>query len=77
MRSLISCVVSATPPCSSRLATVSARDRIRVRSSPDGVYQIGELHARSWIWVGAGASIPNLAASYVVQRGVGISSTRA
>ena len=45
-----------------------------------GVYQIGELHARSWM-VGAtmssGGGMPSVAAWIVVQRGVGIASTRA
>ena len=44
-----------------------------------GVYQIGELQARSWVVIGTLGSILilNYAASYAVQRGVGISSTRA
>ena len=49
------------------------------RASAVGVYQIGELHARS-CWVAAttsGGAMPSLAAWIVVHRGVGISSTRA
>ena len=43
-----------------------------------GAYQIGELHARSWIVAGSppGIAMPSAAASRVLQRGVGISSTR-
>lgn len=39
-----------------------------------GVYQIGEDQARSWIEVGSpsGTSTPSALASYVDQRGVGI-----
>jgi len=44
-----------------------------------GVYQIGDVQARSWIVAGRpfGIGIPSATASYVLQRGVGISSTRA
>ena len=44
-----------------------------------GVYQIGLVYARSCVDVGApsGIGIPNRNASYVDQRGVGISLTRA
>ena len=43
-----------------------------------GVYQMGELHARSCMVAGKflGGSMPSSLASYVDQRGVGISSTR-
>ena len=42
-----------------------------------GLYQIGEVYARSWILAGTslGRSTPNIFASTVVHRGVGISST--
>ncbi len=44
-----------------------------------GAYQIGELHARSWMLIGSpsGTGTPRFAASIVLQRGVGISITRA
>ena len=44
-----------------------------------GAYQIGEVHARSWIVAGTPSSSgrPARAASNVLQRGVGISITRA
>jgi hypothetical protein len=44
-----------------------------------GVYQIGDVNARSCVVIGTFGSILTLkyAASYAVQRGVGISSTRA
>lgn len=44
-----------------------------------GEYQIGDDQARSWIVAGSpsGIAIPSRAASRVLQRGVGISSTRA
>ena len=44
-----------------------------------GLYQIDELQARSWMLAGSpfGMAMPNRAASMVLQRGVGISSTRA
>jgi hypothetical protein len=46
---------------------------------PQGVYQIGLVYARSWVDTGApfGIGTPNRNASIVVQRGVGISITRA
>ena len=50
-----------------------------LRASALGVYQMGEVQARSWS-VGAttsGGAMPSFAAWIVVQRGVGISSTRA
>jgi hypothetical protein len=45
----------------------------------DGVYQMGDVHARSWIVAGAllGIGKAFFIASSVLQRGVGISSVRA
>lgn len=50
----------------------------RVGYCDSGVYHIGEVYARSWCDEGtsSGRSTPKNAASYVVHRGVGISSTR-
>jgi len=50
-----------------------------LRASALGVYQIGELHARSWRVAAttSGGAMPSFAAWMVVQRGVGISSTQA
>src|SRR5215467_780024 len=70
--------VTATAPCFLRSATV-VPGLVAFRASALGVYQMGELHARSWS-VGAttsGGGTPSFAAWIVVQRGVGISSTRA
>ena len=49
------------------------------RAPADGMYQIGEDHARSWIVGGttSGGAMPSCLAWIVVQRGVGIYSTRA
>ena len=68
---------SATPPCFVSSATVVPRV-VALRASALGVYQIGEPQARSWI-VGdttSGGAMPSCLAWIVVQRGVGISSTR-
>src|SRR4030095_2903523 len=70
--------VSATAPFLARSATVVPRGAAR-RASALGVYQIGELQARSWS-VGAttsGGAMPSFAAWIVVQRGVGLSRTPA
>ena len=50
-----------------------------LRASALGVYQMGELHARSWMLTAttSGGGTPSCLAWIVVQRGVGISSTRA
>ncbi len=47
-------------------------------TQPAGVYQIGDVQARSWIETGSpfGTGTPRRAASIVLQRGVGISRTR-
>jgi len=47
-------------------------------SQPVGVYQIGDVHPRSWIDTGStfGTGTPSRTASMVLQRGVGISRTR-
>src|SRR6266446_679313 len=69
---------TATAPCFLRASTVVPTLALR-RASALGVYQMGELHARSWS-VGAttsGGATPSFAAWMVVHRGVGISSTRA
>jgi hypothetical protein len=42
-----------------------------------GLYQIAEVTARSCRLLGSGATMPSFRASNVVQRGVGISMTRA
>ena len=49
------------------------------RASALGVYQIGELQARSWTVAAttSGGAMPSSCAWMVVQRGVGISSMRA
>ena len=46
---------------------------------PAGVYQMGEVYALSWVVIGTsfGILMLNRLASYAVQRGVGISITRA
>ena len=51
---------------------------VRFRSQPAGVYQIGDVHARSWIETGSpfGTGTPRRTASIVLQRGVGISRAR-
>src|SRR5436190_10249149 len=69
---------SATPPFLVNSATIVPRGAA-LRASALGVYQIGELHARSWIVADttSGGAMPSFAAWIVVQRGVGISSTRA
>jgi hypothetical protein len=48
-------------------------------TSGQGEYQIGDVHARSCCFIGTSALIftPKRAWSYAVQRGVGISITRA
>jgi hypothetical protein len=48
------------------------------RSAPHGVYQIGEVYARSWmvIVISSGISIPKRTASSAVHWGVGISINR-
>ena len=50
-----------------------------LRASALGVYQIGEDQARSWSVAAttSGGAMPSCLAWIVVQRGVGISSTRA
>src|SRR5262245_51949395 len=70
--------LSATAPCFLRSATVVPGWAL-LRASALGVYQMGELHARSWIVAAttSGGAIPSCLAWIVVQRGVGISSTRA
>ena len=44
--------------------------------APAGSYQKGEEYARSCSTCGSGAATFSFAASWVLQRGVGISSTR-
>src|SRR5512147_1475106 len=68
----------ATAPCFFRLATVVPGFAF-FRASALGVYQIGELHARSCSVAAttSGGAMLSLAAWIVVQRGVGISRTRA
>src|SRR5262245_46591376 len=70
--------LKATAPCFFRPATVGPR-LAAFAASALGVYQIGELQARSWIVAAttSGGAMPSFAAWIVVQRGVGISSTRA
>jgi hypothetical protein len=52
----------------------------RVQGGADyvGVYPIGEVYARFWMLAGTsvGSFTPKNLASYLVQRGVGISRTR-
>src|SRR3972149_8428325 len=70
--------LSVTAPCFFRSATV-VPGLAFLRASALGVYQIGELHARSWMVAAttSGGAMPSCLAWIVVQRGVGISSTRA
>src|SRR6266436_8168145 len=69
---------SATAPFFFRSATVIP-GLPALRASSLGEYQIGEPHARSWMVADttSGGETPSLWAWIVVQRGVGISSTRA
>src|SRR5262245_55167498 len=68
----------ATAPFFLRSATVTP-GLAPLRASALGVYQMGELHARSWTVAAttSGGGTPSCLAWIVVQRGVGISSTRA
>src|SRR6266446_6757596 len=70
--------LSADAPFCVRLATVTPGLAV-LRASSLGEYQIGEPHARSWMVADttSGGAMPSLWAWMVVQRGVGISSTRA
>src|SRR5262245_36967298 len=70
--------LSATAPFFVRSATV-VPGFAPLRASVLGVYQMGELQARSWRVGGttSGGAMPSFAAWIVVQRGVGISSARA
>src|SRR5512144_258365 len=77
--SALSCSsLSAVAPCFLRSATV-VPGLAFLRASAVGVYQIGELHARSWIVAAttSGGAMWSFAAWIVVHRGVGISRTRA
>ena len=56
----------------------SAARSPQITGPPQGVYQIDEVQALFWMVAGtlSGRSMPKKSASYVVQRGVGILSTR-
>src|SRR5262245_37117474 len=70
--------LSVTAPFFFSSATVTPGLAV-LSASALGVYQIGELQARSWMVAAttSGGAIPSCFAWIVVQRGVGISSTRA
>ena len=70
--------LSATAPFFFKSATV-VPGLAALRASSPGEYQIGEPQARSWSVADttSGGAMPSLWAWMVVQRGVGISSTRA
>ena len=65
-------------PCPVGRATEDAIFLFQLPRDCPGLYQMGEVYARSWTVAGtlSGRSTPKNAASYVVQRGVGISRTR-
>ncbi len=66
------------PPRSAAIIRIAAVRLPALRRELAGVYQIGEVQARSWMEAGSpfGIGNPSRTASRVLQRGVGISRTR-
>ncbi len=78
IQKLVSAGKSGPPGYSRRPVPGSSAEPWLRQGTVPGVYQIGDVHPRSWIETGSpvGTGTPSRTASSVLQRGVGISSTR-